>query len=50
MRRVVIAGLEVISPVGIGKDAFWKNVLCGMSGAIALERVSCCALFGSRTA
>lgn len=46
MRRVVITGLGVISPIGTGKDAFWTNALRGTSGAILLERVTCCDLFG----
>ena len=29
---VVITGLGVISPVGIGKDAFWTNMSAGRSG------------------
>ena len=31
-KRVVITGLGVISPVGIGKDAFWDALLSGKSG------------------
>jgi beta-ketoacyl-acyl-carrier-protein synthase II len=46
MRRVVITGLGVISPVGIGKEAFWNNLLKGASGATTLDRVTCCSLFG----
>ncbi len=46
MRRVVITGLGVISPVGIGKETFWKNLLNGVSGATTLDRVTCCDLFG----
>jgi len=46
MRRVVITGLGVISPVGIGKDLFWQNLLNGTSGAITLDRVTCSSLFG----
>lgn len=30
--RVVITGLGVISPIGIGKDRFWQNLLEGRSG------------------
>ncbi len=30
--RVVITGLGVISPVGIGKDVFWQNLIGGKSG------------------
>jgi 3-oxoacyl-(acyl-carrier-protein) synthase len=46
MRRVVISGLGVVAPVGIGKDAFWQNLLNGRSGATALDQVTCCSLFG----
>ena len=31
-RRVVITGIGVVSPVGIGVDEFWKNSLAGVSG------------------
>ena len=30
--RVVITGVGVVSPVGIGKEAFWANLLAGKSG------------------
>lgn len=46
MRRVVLSGLGVISPAGIGKEAFWQNLLDGVSGAVALESVTCSPLFG----
>ncbi len=32
MRRVVVTGLGVLAPNGIGKDAFWKNCVEGVSG------------------
>ncbi|HZZ78326.1 MAG TPA: beta-ketoacyl-ACP synthase II [Gemmataceae bacterium] len=32
MRRVVISGLGVVAPNGIGKDAFWSACLNGTSG------------------
>ena len=32
LKRVVITGLGVISPVGIGKGAFWKSLIKGTSG------------------
>jgi 3-oxoacyl-[acyl-carrier-protein] synthase II len=31
-RRVVITGLGVVSPIGIGKDAFWQSLVAGKSG------------------
>src|SRR5438045_1467219 len=31
-RRVVITGLGVVSPIGIGKEAFWQNLIAGKSG------------------
>lgn len=31
-RRVAITGLGVVSPIGIGKDAFWGNLIAGQSG------------------
>ncbi|GCE09923.1 beta-ketoacyl-[acyl-carrier-protein] synthase family protein [Dictyobacter aurantiacus] len=46
MRRVVIAGLGVVSPVGIGKDVFWQNLLDGVSGAVSLGQATCSPLFG----
>jgi 3-oxoacyl-[acyl-carrier-protein] synthase II len=32
MRRVVVTGIGVISPLGIGAKAFWENLLGGKSG------------------
>jgi 3-oxoacyl-[acyl-carrier-protein] synthase II len=31
-RRVVITGLGVVAPNGVGKDAFWQNLIAGKSG------------------
>ncbi len=31
-RRVVITGLGVVAPNGIGKEAFWENLIAGKSG------------------
>lgn len=44
--RVVITGVGVVSPVGIGKDAFWRSLLEGRSGigflkAFSNERLPC---------
>jgi 3-oxoacyl-[acyl-carrier-protein] synthase II len=33
MRRVVVTGLGVISPIGTGKEAFWKALIKGENGA-----------------
>jgi len=32
LRRVVVTGLGVVSPLGIGKDLFWENLVAGKSG------------------
>src|SRR5262249_23545326 len=32
MRRVVVTGLGVVAPNGIGKDAFWSACVAGRSG------------------
>jgi 3-oxoacyl-[acyl-carrier-protein] synthase II len=35
-RRVVITGLGIVSPIGIGVDTFWKSALAGRSGVSAI--------------
>jgi len=37
-RRVVITGLGVISPVGIGIPAVWQNIVAGKSGITRITR------------
>ncbi len=32
MRRVVVTGMDVVTPIGIGLQPFWKSVLAGVSG------------------
>src|SRR5262249_60828510 len=36
-RRVVVTGLGVVSPIGIGIDTFWKSALAGRAGVTALS-------------
>src|SRR5687767_8833288 len=37
MRRVVITGIGVISPIGIGANAFWDNLLAGKFGVRRIQ-------------
>jgi 3-oxoacyl-[acyl-carrier-protein] synthase II len=37
MRRVVITGIGVISPIGIGGKAFWDNLLAGKVGVRRIQ-------------
>ena len=32
MKRIVITGVGAVSPVGIGKEKFWNNLVEGKSG------------------
>jgi 3-oxoacyl-[acyl-carrier-protein] synthase II len=48
-QRVVITGLGVLSPVGIGKEDYWKALLQGKSGIGPLTRFDP-ALFDSKIA
>lgn len=40
MNRVVVTGLGVISPNGTGKDAYWRSIASGKSGAKHLSKVA----------
>lgn len=35
--RVVITGMGAVTPIGIGKDEYWKNLLAGVSGVKPLD-------------
>lgn len=37
-RRVVVTGLGAVTPIGIGKDAFWQGLLAGKSGIGPITR------------
>ncbi|MEM7470032.1 MAG: beta-ketoacyl-ACP synthase II [Pseudomonadota bacterium] len=38
MRRVVVTGLGMVTPLGSGVDETWKNALAGKSGARTIEK------------
>ncbi|MGH8800156.1 MAG: beta-ketoacyl synthase N-terminal-like domain-containing protein, partial [Casimicrobiaceae bacterium] len=48
-RRVVVTGLGIVSPVGIGVAAAWESILAGRSGIVAITRFDASA-FPSRVA
>ncbi len=37
MRRVVITGIGVVSPIGIGAEAFWRNLLDRQTGVRRID-------------
>ncbi len=37
-RRVVVTGVGVVTPIGIGKDAFWASLVAGRSGVRRIQR------------
>ncbi len=39
MRRVLITGIGIIAPNGIGKDEFWKSNVEGVSGIARIEKI-----------
>jgi 3-oxoacyl-[acyl-carrier-protein] synthase II len=39
MRRVVVTGVGIISPNGIGKNEFWQSNIEGVSGVGRIERI-----------
>ncbi|MDA8093914.1 MAG: beta-ketoacyl-ACP synthase II [Betaproteobacteria bacterium] len=48
-RRVVVTGLGIISPVGIGVQEAWSNIVAGKSGITRITRFDCSA-FASQIA
>jgi len=38
--RVVVTGIGVVSPIGIGQDAFWRNLIAGRTGISNLTAFS----------
>jgi len=38
MRRVVITGIGVLSPIGNNLEEFWKNAMSGVSGAAPITK------------
>jgi 3-oxoacyl-[acyl-carrier-protein] synthase II len=49
MRRVVVTGLGPITPIGIGKEAFWQGILAGKSAIDYVSRFQP-SLFNAKTA
>ncbi|MEN3306319.1 MAG: minimal ketosynthase alpha [Micromonosporaceae bacterium] len=45
MRRVAITGVGVVSPLGIGKEAFWDGLVAGRSATKHLSKLSSCDLY-----
>jgi 3-oxoacyl-[acyl-carrier-protein] synthase II len=37
MRRVVVTGLGMVTPLGCGVEESWSNLLAGKSGAIRIS-------------
>ncbi|HID21704.1 MAG TPA: beta-ketoacyl-[acyl-carrier-protein] synthase family protein, partial [Planctomycetaceae bacterium] len=46
-RRVVVTGIGVLSPIGIGCDAFWQSIAEGRSGIARIEQLSYTAVPGN---
>ena len=44
MNRVVVTGLGVVSPLGVGCEPFWRGLLAGRSGVGRLAEALCAGL------
>ena len=38
MKRVVVTGMGLVTPLGCGKEINWKNLISGKSGARNISR------------
>ena len=43
IRRVVVTGMGIVSPVGIGLDEAWANIKAGKSGLAGITRFDAAA-------
>lgn len=41
MRRVAVTGFGVVSPIGVGREAFWESLRDGRSGIDRITRFDC---------
>ena len=39
MKKIVITGMGAVTPIGIGVDKYWENLIAGVSGIDTLTRV-----------
>lgn len=42
-RRIVVTGLGLFSPIGIGADAYWNSLAAGRSGIAKIDQLEFCA-------